>query len=91
MKETTKIKNSKELKEINWVENIIRPNIRELKPYSTARDESNLKCAVYLDANESPYNSGYNRYPDPHSTELKRVAAESICNIASLSCDNTGA
>lgn len=79
MKETTKIKNSKELKEINWVENIIRPNIRELKPYSTARDESDLKCAVYLDANESPYNSGYNRYPDPHSIELKRVAAESIC------------
>lgn len=79
MKESTKIKKSNEPQEQNAIENLVRPNIKELKPYSTARDESDLKCAVYLDANENPYNSGYNRYPDPHSKELKRAAAESIC------------
>ncbi|PKO99499.1 MAG: histidinol-phosphate transaminase [Bacteroidetes bacterium HGW-Bacteroidetes-8] len=88
MKETTKIKKSNELKEIIWLDNIIRPNIKELKPYSTARDESDLKCAVYLDANESPYNSGYNRYPDPHSKELKRAAAVSICKQVQIFIDS---
>jgi histidinol-phosphate aminotransferase len=57
------------------IDNLVRKNIRTLMPYSTARDESDLKCAVYLDANEFPYNTGYNRYPDPHQLELKRAFA----------------
>lgn len=48
--------------------NKIRPNIAALKPYSTARDEYKGTIGVYLDANENPFENGYNRYP---STTLK--------------------
>ena len=65
---------------------LVRPNIRSLAPYSSARDEYSGKAAhVFLDANESPYNSPTNRYPDPLQRELrhelalvKGVAPESI-------------
>lgn len=64
---------------------LFRNNIAALEAYSTARDEYEGKLGVFLDANESPYDNGYNRYPDPRQTELKRrlsqikgVAAESI-------------
>ncbi len=51
---------------------LIRDNIRALKPYSTARDEfKGGDISVWLDANESPYNNGVNRYPDPHQKKLK--------------------
>lgn len=51
----------------------IRPNIRALAPYSTARDEfSGGDISVWLDANESPYPNGVNRYPDPHQKQLKK-------------------
>lgn len=51
---------------------LIRKNILRLKPYSCARNEYNGKEArVFLDANENPYNSPYNRYPDPLQNELK--------------------
>jgi len=56
------------IKNIEW---LIRPNIRSLKPYSTARDEYDGPLGIYLDANESPYENGYNRYPDPHQKILK--------------------
>lgn len=46
----------------------VRPNIAALKPYSTARDEYKGTIGVYLDANENPFENGYNRYP---STTLK--------------------
>ena len=46
----------------------VRPNIAALKPYSTARDEYKGSIGIYLDANENPYENGYNRYP---STTLK--------------------
>lgn len=50
----------------------IRKNIQELLPYSTARDEyQGGDISVWLDANESPYNNGVNRYPDPHQKALK--------------------
>ncbi|MCM1448802.1 MAG: histidinol-phosphate transaminase [Clostridiales bacterium] len=50
----------------------IRKNILALKPYSTARDEfKGGDISVWLDANESPYPNGVNRYPDPHQRELK--------------------
>ena len=49
-------------------EALIRPNIAALKPYSTARDEYKGTIGIYLDANENPFENGYNRYP---STTLK--------------------
>ena len=57
--------------------NYVRPNILALAPYSTARDEfKGGDISVWLDANESPYDNGLNRYPDPHQKELKRHIAE---------------
>lgn len=54
----------------------VRPNIQALNPYSTARDEyKGGDISVWLDANESPYDNGVNRYPDPHQKQLKRVIA----------------
>ena len=57
--------------------NLIRPNIRAMEPYSTARDEyQGGDISVWLDANESPYDNGVNRYPDPHQKALKNVLGE---------------
>ena len=57
------------------IEALVRPNIRQLCPYSTARDEFGGKLGVFHDANESPYPTGWNRYPDPRQKELKaRIA-----------------
>ena len=54
------------------LEELVRPNIRALKPYSTARDEfSGGEITTWLDANENPYDNGVNRYPDPHQKLLK--------------------
>jgi histidinol-phosphate aminotransferase len=47
------------------LENIIRSNIKALKPYSSARDDFHGVAEVYLDANENPFPNGKNRYPDP--------------------------
>ncbi len=58
------------------VKNILRYNIRDLKPYSSARDEYAGSASVFLDANENPYNAPYNRYPDPLQRELKKRVAE---------------
>ena len=58
----------KDLKELT------RPNIWALKPYSSARDEYNgAEASVFLDANENPYNTPNNRYPDPMQRELKNM------------------
>lgn len=55
---------------------LTRPNIWKLTPYSCARNEFNgLSAKVFLDANESPYNSPLNRYPDPLQVELKNNIA----------------
>ena len=51
---------------------IVRENIYNLTPYSCARTEFSGKASVWIDANESPYNNPYNRYPDPLQMELKR-------------------
>jgi len=53
------------------LESIVRKNVFHLKPYSCARDEFKGEASVYLDANESPYNLRYNRYPDPLQERLK--------------------
>ncbi len=55
------------------ITDLIRPNIRSLQPYSTARDEYEGDLGIFLDANESPFNNGYNRYPDPHQARLKSL------------------
>ena len=56
------------------LDELVRPNIRRLKPYSSARDEyKGRKASVFLDANENPYNSPYNRYPDPLQEEVKAL------------------
>lgn len=52
---------------------LLRNNIRSLIPYSSARDEYDGEEAVFLDANENPYNPPYNRYPDPHQKKLKDI------------------
>jgi len=53
---------------------LVRENIRELQPYSSARDEfSNTEQEmIFLDANENPFENGVNRYPDPQQLELKK-------------------
>lgn len=54
------------------LQELTRPNIWRLKPYSSARDEYNGAAAsVFLDANENPYNLPHNRYPDPMQRDLK--------------------
>lgn len=54
----------------------VRKNILNLAPYSTARDEYQGSFGIYLDANESPYENGYNRYPDPYQKQLKQKISE---------------
>jgi histidinol-phosphate aminotransferase len=54
------------------INNLLRKNIENRKPYSSARDEYTGDAMVFLDANENPYNEPYNRYPDPLQKELKR-------------------
>ena len=58
------------------LQELTRPNIWNLKPYSSARDEyKGFTASVFLDANENPYNSPNNRYPDPLQNDLKAELA----------------
>ena len=57
------------------INSLVRGCIAALTPYSTARDEYQGALGVFLDANESPYENGYNRYPDPHQKALKAQVA----------------
>ena len=65
---------------------LIRPGVRELKPYSSARDEylADGSRKIFMDANENPFDNGLNRYPDPQQRKLKTVIAE----MKSLSVEN---
>lgn len=59
------------------LQDLVRPNIWKLSPYSSARDEySGHDAHVFLDANENPYNHPFNRYPDPLQRELKEKIAK---------------
>lgn len=59
------------------LQTLVRPNIWALAPYSSARNEySGHEAHVFLDANENPYNSPLNRYPDPLQGELKAELAK---------------
>jgi histidinol-phosphate aminotransferase len=56
---------------------LVRPAIAALEPYSTARDDCGENHPeIFLDANESPYDNGVNRYPDPRQKVLKAKIAE---------------
>ncbi|CAH0998915.1 Histidinol-phosphate aminotransferase [Neolewinella maritima] len=52
---------------------LVRPNILTLTPYSSARAEFKGKAEVLLDANESPFDNGHNRYPEPLSTDIRNA------------------
>lgn len=58
------------------IKGLVRSNIAALAPYSTARDEYSGNLGVFLDANESPYENGFNRYPDPRQKELKGLISQ---------------
>ena len=62
------------------LQNILRKNIKDLVPYSSARDEFKGEASVYLDANEnsfgSPLDVNYNRYPDPIQFKVKQRLSE---------------
>ena len=63
--------------------NLIRENIKYLKPYSSARDEykdANVSEMIFLDANENPFENGVNRYPDPNQNNVKQL----LCKIKGI-------
>lgn len=57
------------------LESVVRPNVRQMKPYSSARDEFKGEASIFIDANEnalgSPLMKWYNRYPDPMQWKIK--------------------
>jgi len=66
------------------LDKLLRDNIRQLQPYSSARDEFKGEASVYLDANENPYNAPFNRYPDPLQWEVK----EQISKVKNIPVGN---
>ena len=59
------------------LQELTRPNIWALAPYSSARNEyAGREARVFLDANENPYNGPYNRYPDPLQLEVKTAVSK---------------
>jgi histidinol-phosphate aminotransferase len=63
------------------IEEMVRENIKRLKPYQSAREKMNDFDAILLDANENPFPVGYNRYPDPFQRNLK-IAISKMKDIA---------
>ncbi|MES2811142.1 MAG: histidinol-phosphate transaminase [Bacteroidota bacterium] len=61
------------------INQLIRRNIAQMQPYSSARDEfkSFEQEMVFLDANENPFENGVNRYPDPQQKSVKRLLSSS--------------
>ena len=67
------------------IQNLIRTNIKNLSPYASARHEFTGEANIFLDANENPFDTGFNRYPDPlqiavkkQISKIKNVAVENI-------------
>jgi len=58
------------------INTLVRRNVLTMKPYSSARDEFHDDAEIFLDANENPYPSPYNRYPDPRQWKVKEKLAE---------------
>lgn len=71
------------------INNLQRENIKNLRPYSTARDEYKGQASVFLDANEngfgSPLDRNFNRYPDPLQLDLK----DALSKIKGVPIENT--
>ena len=66
---------------VDQVLRLVRPALLAIQPYSSARDEFDSTSMqgndwVFLDANENPNPSAYNRYPDPHQRKLKEMLAK---------------
>jgi histidinol-phosphate aminotransferase len=57
------------------INKLVRKNVLTMKPYSSARDEFKGEADIFLDANENPYPSPYNRYPDPLQWRVKEKLA----------------
>ncbi len=60
------------------IQNLVRDNIKLIKPYSSARDEFQDfgQKMVYLDANENPNENGINRYPDTQQKSVKKALSK---------------
>jgi histidinol-phosphate aminotransferase len=61
------------------IQNFVRENVKQMKPYSSARDEfKDFETAdmIFLDANENPFENGVNRYPDPQQRTVKSVLSK---------------
>ncbi len=61
------------------INNLVRENVKAMKPYSSARDEFedfDTADMIFLDANENPFENGVNRYPDPQQVTVKSVLAQ---------------
>ena len=61
------------------INNLVRENLKLMKPYSSARDEFedfDTADMIFLDANENPFQNGVNRYPDPQQSNVKKVLAK---------------
>ena len=54
------------------INTLVRRNILQMKPYASARDEFKGVASIFLDANENPYDTGLNRYPDPLAWAVKK-------------------
>ena len=65
------------------IQNLVRENIKALQPYSSARDEYKDASSdmVFIDANENPFDTGINRYPDPQQNLVK----DQLANIKGVS------
>ena len=70
---------------MNTLKNLIRPNIQKMTAYSSARSEFKGQAHIFLDANENPFDTGLNRYPDPlqwavkkQISKLKNIEIQSI-------------
>lgn len=60
---------------MNRTDSLVRQNIRDLTPYSSARDEYSGSKGIFLDANENPFGK-LNRYPDPHHRKLREALSQ---------------
>lgn len=65
------------------IQKLVRKNILNLKPYSSARDEFEGENGIFLDANENPFGE-LNRYPDPYQKKIK----QKLSAISQISADN---
>ena len=63
------------MKTIN-LHGLTRPHLNGIAPYSSARDDFHGAAEVFLDAKENPFDTGFNRYPDPHQKNIKEKLSD---------------